>query len=61
MLDSYSAPSNWLVYSFSSKSDEIYTLQAGVAFLYPLKTPEKPLGFLMFPAGIGKQHRTVMG
>ena len=36
-------------------------LQPSVAFLYPLKASEKPLGFLMFSGGIKKQHRAVMG
>ena len=35
-------------------------LQPSVAFLYPLKTSEKPLDFLMFSGGIEKQHRAVM-
>ena len=36
-------------------------LQPGVAFLYPLKTSENLLGFLLFSGGIEKQHRVVMG
>ena len=36
-------------------------LQPSVAFLYPLKTSEKPKGFLMFSGVIEKQHQDVMG
>ena len=47
-----------LVLTFASN---INPLQASVAFLYPLKTPEKLKGFLMFSGGIEKQHLAVMG
>ena len=36
-------------------------LQPGVAYLYPLKTSEKTLGFLMFTECIDKHHRAVVG
>ena len=36
-------------------------LQPDVAFLYTLKTSEKPLGFLMFSVGTENQNRAVMG
>ena len=36
-------------------------LHPGVAFLYPLKTSKRSLGFLMFSGGIDKQHKPVMG
>ena len=39
----------------------INPLQPGVAFLYPLKTSENLLSFLMFSERIEKQHRAVMG
>ena len=47
-----------LVLTFASN---INPLQASVAFLCPLKTSEKPKGFLMFSVGIEKQHGAVMG
>ena len=40
---------------------EFNPLQPGVAFLYPLKTFRKPLGFLMFSGSVEKQYWTVMG
>ena len=40
---------------------DINPLQPGVTFLFPLKTSETPLGFLMFSGGIEKQHLAVKG
>ena len=39
----------------------INSFQADAALLYPLKTLEKPKGFLMFSVVIEKQHWTVRG
>ena len=46
-----------------SNRNKIYfnPLQHGVAFLYPLKTSEKPKGFMILSGGIEKQHQAVMG
>ena len=44
-----------------SNISKISPLQSSVAYLYPLKTSEKPKGFLMFSGGIYKQHLPLMG
>ena len=45
----------------ASESNDFWinSLQPGVAFLYPLKTSENLLSFLMFSGSIDKQHQAV--
>ena len=54
-------PYHCVLNSFEMVWNQLNPLQPGVTFLYPLKTSENlQVGFLMFSAGIEKQHWAVI-
>ena len=60
-LRDYLNGKGYLIVPKNKKNEYPNSFQPTVALLYPLKTPKKPLGFLMFSRGIVIKHWAEMG